>query len=200
MHVLNVQRTDDDVPGELIPGMYIDYLRSGDVSNMRKVVYHNAIDILSLVGLTAEILQRHDHGEVPTLDPGEALGLARWHHGAGRSDLAKQAYQVAMIGDDVEVKVEALRHYTQQLKRDDRRVEALPGWEEWHQLAPGDPRPCIELAMYFEWHARDYAQAKEWAQEALLCLSHWSEGWRRDQMWEQIKHRINRITQKLDRD
>ncbi|MGD8848523.1 MAG: ribonuclease H-like domain-containing protein, partial [Anaerolineales bacterium] len=52
MQVLDVQRTDEDVPGALIPGMYLDYLRSGDATEMRKVVYHNAVDILSLVGLT----------------------------------------------------------------------------------------------------------------------------------------------------
>ncbi len=198
MHVLNVERTDEDVPGALIPGMYLDYLRSGDASGMRKVVYHNAVDILSLVGLTAEILQRHDEGEVPVLEPGEALGLARWHQGAGRGELARQAYRAALQGDDHELEAEALRHYTLQLKREDRRDEALTGWERWHELAPEDPRPCIELAMYYEWHKRDYARARQWAQEGLLCLSHWSKGWRREQMWEQIEHRLRRISAKLE--
>lgn len=196
--VLNVQRTDDDVPGALIPGMYLDYLRSGDAAEMRKVVYHNAVDILSLVGLTAEILQRHDSGEVPALEPGEALGLARWHHGAGRNDLARQAYRAALEAEDSAVKVEALRHYTLQLKREDRREEALPGWERWHELAPGDPQPCIELSMYYEWHACNFERARHWAQEALLCLSRWPSGWRRDRVWEEIEHRLQRISTKVE--
>jgi uncharacterized protein YprB with RNaseH-like and TPR domain len=195
--VLNVQRTDEDVPGELIPGMYLDYLRSRDATQMRKVVYHNAVDILSLVGLTAEILQRHDEGGVPELEPGEALGLARWHHGMGQNDLAKRAYRAVLEADDDDIKVEALRHYTLQLKREDSREEAVPGWERWHKLAPEDPQPCIELAMFYEWHLHDYHEAKQWAQEALLCLSHWPQGWRRDQMWGELEHRIRRITDKL---
>jgi uncharacterized protein YprB with RNaseH-like and TPR domain len=199
LEVLNVQRTDEDVPGELIPGMYLDYLRSGDATEMRKVVYHNAIDILSLVGLTTEILQRHHDGEMPTLDPGEALGLARWHHGAGRNEQARQAYKAALQGDDVDVQVEALRHYTLQLKREDRRAEAVSSWRQWHGLAPADPQPCIELSMYYEWHTRELKRAKEWAEEALLCLSHWPEGWRRARIWEQIEHRLGRIVQKLNR-
>jgi hypothetical protein len=199
MSVLEVERTDEDVPGELIPGMYLDYLRSGDAGEMRKVIYHNAVDILSLVGLTAEILQRHDEGEVPGLEPGEALGLARWHQGAGRLELAQQAYRTALEADNVELKVEALRHYTLQLKRSDRRDEAVTGWEQWHELAPGDPQPCIELAMYYEWYQRDYVLAQRWAQEALTCLSHWPKGWRRDRIWEQVVHRIRRISGKLER-
>lgn len=200
IQVLDVERTDEDVPGALIPGMYLDYLRSGDAGEMRKVIYHNAVDILSLVGLTAEILQRHDEGEVPALAPGEALGLARWHQGAGRRDLAQQAYRTALLADDVELKVEALRHYTLQLKRDDRRDEAVEGWERWHELAPEDPRPCIELAMYYEWHRRDYVSAEGWAQEALACLTHWPKGWRRDRMWEELEHRIRRLAGKLEQD
>ncbi|MDF1500415.1 MAG: ribonuclease H-like domain-containing protein [Anaerolineales bacterium] len=196
--VLDVRRTDEDVPGELIPGLYLDYLRSGDVTEMRKVVYHNAVDILSLVGLTAEILQKHDQGGVPALEPGEALGLARWHHGAGRSEEARTAYRAALEGDDADVKVEALRHYTLHLKREDRREEAISSWELWHDLAAADPRPCIELAMYYEWHADDLEQARGWAREALLCLSHWPAGWRREQMWDQIEHRLRRITRKLE--
>lgn len=198
MQVLNVERTDEDVPGALIPGMYLDYLRSGDARDMRKVIYHNAVDILSLVGLTVEVLQRHDEGQVPALEPGEALGLARWHQGAGRGDLARQAYRAALQGDDQELEAETLRHYTLQLKREDRRDEAVSGWERWHELAPEDPQPCIELAMYYEWHRRDYGEARHWAQEALLCLSHWSKGWRREQTWDQIEHRLRRISAKIE--
>jgi hypothetical protein len=199
MHVLDVQRTDEDVPGALIPGMYLDYLRSGDATEMRKVVYHNAVDVLSLVGLTAEILARHDEGQVPALEPGEALGLARWHHGAGRVDLAEDAYRAALQAEDDDLKVEALRHYTTQLKREDRRAEAVSSWELWHELALDDPQPCIELSMYYEWHQHDYKHANRWAQEALMCLSHWNKGWRRDRIWAEVEHRIRRITEKQAR-
>ncbi len=73
-------------------------------------------------------------------------------------------------------------------------------WERWHDLAPEDPQPCIELAMYYEWHTRDLVLAQHWAQEAMLCLSHWAKGWRREEMWEQIEHRLRRISTKLERE
>jgi uncharacterized protein YprB with RNaseH-like and TPR domain len=55
--VLGVERGEQDVPGALIPGLYLDYLRSGDASEMNRVLYHNAVDVLSLVGLTARLLR-----------------------------------------------------------------------------------------------------------------------------------------------
>ncbi|MGH2524418.1 MAG: ribonuclease H-like domain-containing protein, partial [Anaerolineales bacterium] len=55
-HVFNIIREQDDVPGYLIPQMYLDYLRSGDPSEMHRVIYHNATDVLSMVTLTAHVL------------------------------------------------------------------------------------------------------------------------------------------------
>lgn len=56
-NVLGVARTEDDVPGELIPLMYVNYLRTGQTHEMRRVIYHNALDILSMVTLAAHLLE-----------------------------------------------------------------------------------------------------------------------------------------------
>jgi uncharacterized protein YprB with RNaseH-like and TPR domain len=195
--VLGVQRTEEDVPGALIPGMYLDYLRSGDGREMERVVYHNAIDILSLVALTREILIRHRVGVISDLSGSEALGIARWHQNQGHADPAEAAFRAAVETGDDGLRLEALRHYSAYLKRLDRRGEARQYLRQWNTLDPSDPHPCIELAMYYEWHERDLALAKEWAEKALLCLSHWPPGWRTDQMWSEIQHRIERINRKI---
>ncbi|MEP7358232.1 MAG: ribonuclease H-like domain-containing protein, partial [Anaerolineales bacterium] len=51
--VFNIARDQDDVPGFMIPGMYLDYLRTGNPDDMRRVIYHNTVDILSMVTLAA---------------------------------------------------------------------------------------------------------------------------------------------------
>jgi hypothetical protein len=56
-NVLGVARTEDDVPGELIPLMYVNYLRTGQTHEMRRVIYHNALDILSMVTLATHLLE-----------------------------------------------------------------------------------------------------------------------------------------------
>jgi hypothetical protein len=40
----------------------------------------------------------------------------------------------------------------------------------------------------------------EWAQEALVCLSHWPAGWRRDRAWDEVQHRVERLKTKIERD
>lgn len=193
---LDVQRTEEDVPGALIPGMYLDYLRSGDASQMARIVYHNAVDILTLVGLAAQVLDRYRE-DSSRLSGAEALAVARWHHEAGRVDAAETAYLRAIESSKFDVRMDALRRYTAHLKRQDRRAEAVEGWLTLHALAPDDPGPCVELAKYYEWHAQDLAQAQQWAQEALVCLSHWVADWRRDQVWAEIEHRLERLARKI---
>jgi uncharacterized protein YprB with RNaseH-like and TPR domain len=194
---LGIHRTEDDVPGALIPGLYLDYLRSGDASEMTRVVYHNEIDVLTLVGLATHVLERHQRDDPTGLLGSEALAIARWHVDAGRMELAEVAYQAALTSKNPDVRLDALRRYTAHLKRQGRREEAVEGWELLHDLAPDDPRSCIELAKYYEWYAKDLEEALRWAQEALVCLTHWSVDWRRDQMWESIEHRVARLMRKI---
>lgn len=197
--VLGVQRSGEDVPGEQIPGLYLDYLRTGDAGEMERVIYHNAIDILSLVALTVEILDRHQMDGLPNLSGSEALGLARWHQAAGRSDPAELAYLAAIESSDPNVRLEALRHHTALLKRMNRRDQAVDGWMLWHALQPGDPRPCIELSMYYEWHAKDLEKGKTWAEAGMSCLADWADDWQSEEISNDLQHRIGRLQRKLEK-
>jgi uncharacterized protein YprB with RNaseH-like and TPR domain len=53
--VLGLQRSGEDVQGYLIPGLYSQYLRSRDASDLRGVFYHNRLDIASLAALYCHI-------------------------------------------------------------------------------------------------------------------------------------------------
>jgi hypothetical protein len=94
------------------------------------------------------------------------------------------------------VRIEALKRYATYLRRNDRREEAVACWRNWHGLDPDDPRPCLELAKHFEWQAVDLEQAQHWALEGLLCLNNWQAGWRRQQIWDEITHRLTRLAHK----
>ncbi|MCK5646791.1 MAG: ribonuclease H-like domain-containing protein [Anaerolineales bacterium] len=196
--ILGVQRTDDDVPGAWIPGMYLDYLRSGNAAEMNKVIYHNTVDVLSLVGLAGHVFDRYSDHKLDDLNDSETLAIARWHQDSGRSDTAESAYQKAAKSKNKDLQVEALRRYASHLKKEKRRQEAIDSWVKWHRISPGDPTPCIELAKYFEWDVGSIEQAHQWAQAALLCLTHWAADWRRDQLWAEIEHRIMRLKRKMD--
>lgn len=195
---LGIQRSQEDVLGSEIPRLYLEYLRTGDTQGMQRVLYHNAIDILSLVGLSARILDRYHQNNPRKLRGAEALAVARWHQVAQRIEEAEQAFEAALETNDPEVQVATLRRYTAHLKRRGKHEQALDPWIRWHQLEPDDPRPCVELAKYYEWQAHDLHEAKRWAEQAMISLTHWPEDWRRDRAWEAVEHRIKRLVRKLN--
>jgi len=194
--VLGVERTLADVPGAMIPELYLDYLRSGDPTAMEGVLYHNTQDILSLVRLAGEVVGRFTAAHPESLSGAEALGIAGWHRAAGRREAAAAAFQIAAASGDPQVRLIAFREFSLELRRERRFEEALSFWRAWHALAPRDPQPCLELAKHYEWRAQDYTQASHWAQEAMLALSHWPNDWRRKAVWESIEHRLARLARK----
>jgi tetratricopeptide (TPR) repeat protein len=164
---------------------------------MERVVYHNVVDVLSLVTLASQILARHSPGDLDALSAPEALAVARWHQRAGRSQHAGKAYARARAKSEHSFRLEVLRYQTIYLKREGRHEEALDAWRLWHEMKPEDPRPSVELAKYYEWKAKDLEQAQQWANSALVSLSYWAADWRRDQAWDEIQHRLQRLARKI---
>lgn len=195
--VLGLRRTAADVPGFLIPQLYVDYLRTGDAREMQRVIYHNAEDVLSMVSLTAHILETFANPISDKRSALDCLRLAMWHDDRGESEEAEAAYRAALARKlPVDQKPILFSRFADLLKRLDRKAEALPLWQKWADLAEDDPEPCLEIAKYYEWDAKDIDQAKDWAARALLCVTHWSKGWRRDEAWKEIQHRLERLGKK----
>jgi hypothetical protein len=46
-----------DIPGWLIPGIYVEYLRSGDRAALDPVIAHNRADLLAMVALHGEVIR-----------------------------------------------------------------------------------------------------------------------------------------------
>jgi uncharacterized protein len=191
--VLGLQRSEADIPGALIPDLYREYLRSGDAGGMQRVIYHNAMDVLSLVGVAAQVLGRHRQGDLRQLSASEALAVGRWHQRAGRFPPAENALRSAVDTSQGSLHLEALRRLAEYLKREGRAVQALAAWAEWHDRAPADPRPCVELAKYYEWEGRDVDQASYWTQEALDTLRRWPDDWRRQEEETRLVRRRTRL-------
>ena len=87
----------DDIPGEMIPSLYFDYLRGGDASRIHRVFYHNRMDILSLVTLVTRI---HELVHVPQRASGrgwtEAYALGRLFSQRKRTGEAIECFQAAL--------------------------------------------------------------------------------------------------------
>lgn len=66
----------NDVPGHLIPELYFSYLRSRGSGPLRRVLDHNAQDMLMLVALLGHLAASFASPDRPHLDARDALGLA----------------------------------------------------------------------------------------------------------------------------
>ncbi len=171
--ILRIKR-EIDVPGYLIPQIYFDFLRSGEVEPLIPVFCHNVHDILSLFRLSFFIdLVLEDFAIVGIKDPLDLYSLGRIHHKFGN------------YSESVKCHLNAL---AEELPEDWRYTIGLSlafvykraglwgkASEIWHDLAEGEfsSQPLIleELAKYYEHRIREYQQALFWVEKAISLLS-----------------------------
>ena len=185
--VLGVLREQDDVSSGVIPYLYRDYLRTGDAREMMRVLYHNAVDILSLATLATRLCRAfadpwaEAEGERSEgLSGAEFFGLGRWYTAEGWLAEAERAYRAALRlssgqapGADLtpDLRAKVLRALGYLLKRADRRAEAFAYWQQLALEAAPDTADHIlahvELAKYFEWHVGNLRLAAGWTRAAL---------------------------------
>lgn len=194
--LLGLERTDD-VPGELIPGIYFRYLETRDPGRMERVFYHNQLDILTLVALTILVDRLiSSHASACRRDGLEQYSIGRIHLAQGRLDAAVASLHAALQDctcSDQEweiLKMLSLAH-----KKGGQLSLAVRAWEDMISIdGEGEIFPFIELAKYYEHQAKDYARAEAYAREAArinqtLCAMN----------PEEIEHRIRRLRTKQEK-
>jgi uncharacterized protein len=159
--VLGYTRTGD-IPGELIPYRYFEFLRTGRTSGLAPVFHHNRLDILTLACLTSLVLAALGDPSRAPLHAVDLVGLAGWLGKMGRRDAALEVYTRALgaaLPPEVAARVrwEAAAIH----KRNGDYERALPLWRELRT-----PEAAVEMAKYFEHRAHNYSAAILAAQEA----------------------------------
>lgn len=200
--VLQVQRDQADVDGYLIPQMYFDYIRSGDASEMPRVMYHNALDILSMVSLSAHLIQLLAQSTESIEDPSDLFALGKWAADRGEIDQAEIHLRQAIDrSDNLKIKNEARSRLAAIYKAQDRRSDAIELWQAL-ALQPSAiiPHPsieaCIELAKHYEWHALDLKRALKWTQRGLKLAEDLQNGFARAMLETELHHRLERLENK----
>ena len=193
--LLDLER-DEDVPGELIPSLYFDYLRTRDASRVFRVFTHNRYDIVSLAALTVRASEMLQEGVSPE-HPIDDYSLGRLFERAALTERSILHYSRAVeSGVSGKARRRSLRQLAQQLKRRQQ-------WEGcssvWKELTSEDGPEAIEaieeLAKYLEHRQRDLAGALDHCRQAILRLEEdvrlplaFRERWR-----EAFRHRLRRL-------
>lgn len=195
-NLLGLQRTQDDVPGWLIPSLYATYLRSGDAQELARVFYHNRMDMLSMITLAARIFQ---HLSRPAEGEGlDLLSLGRWQADLGLHDEAEMTIRQALDRDlPIDAYHQALLRLSTIYKQGGRRQEAVVVWQQIAFTSTDDISAYVELAKHFEWQEGDPAAALDWTQQALNLAERWPPSVRRQYTLGELQHRRERLLKKL---
>jgi len=202
-HILEIVRTEQDLDSGLIPWMYRQYLATGDVRDMVRVLYHNEIDVLSLASLLVHAARMVEMPAEMALASAEWAGIGRLYDRAGREDEAFCAWQVALSGEIDELDATCAARLWHEMgvrfKRRKAWTEALAVWDTWIDRLPGDVVPLVEKAKYYEWTVRDLGEALACTEVALARAAAHPGGMRRFGALAELEHRQERLKRKLAR-
>ena len=166
--VLGVER-QGELPGEMIPYYYFEYVRMRQAFRLVPIFHHNAMDIVSLACLTAIVPAAFGSPDGATFRHGaDVIGLARWLLTAGRDEEALGLFRRAVdLGLPDALLFRTLAEIGAIEKRQGRDAAAL---EVFADLA-ASPNPYRghafrELAKHYEHRERNYAMALEMTRNA----------------------------------
>jgi len=169
--ILHIPRSEDEVPGWMIPEIYFNYLRSGDASQIANVVYHNAMDIVSLAALYFAITQMFDDDLFSNkYHSWDVFAIGQLFEDIGEINKSILIFEHCLGLDDIEhsKKLEINTRLAKLYKKSDNWEKAKVLWEV--NGNNGDIEACVELAKYYEHELRDVQNAFAWTHLAEANL------------------------------
>lgn len=189
-----------DIPGFLAPIIYTDAVKSGNATNLMKVLYHNEWDLLSLVTLyihSTSLLLENDLEEAATT----YTNIGKWF---GDLKNQQQSEQILLnVTNEFDEEEAGLAYYylAFQQKRNKQYEEANFSFEKALKVLTSREKLKVleQLAMLNEHYFKQYELALFYAEEGLQLIRT-SSFLKKDQQMKQLeqwKKRYKRIENKL---
>jgi tetratricopeptide (TPR) repeat protein len=197
VQILGITRTAEDIPGWMIPEIYFEFLRTGDPLPLKNVVYHNAMDVLSLGSLfvhSSWILADPLDGKIQ--ESTDLIAMAKLFENIGDLDMAIKLYHRGIDGQAPEdIIINALSRLASIYKHRGEYEQAEICWQS--AASHHDVSAFIELAKYYEHHVQDYDRALHWTSSALRLIQKSHQNSYEQNAWEkELSHRFERISRK----
>lgn len=168
--ILKVTRSADEVPGWMIPEIYFNYLRTGDTAMLNNVIYHNAVDIVSLAAVffhVSDIFEKNV--DIEELLPVELIALAKVFTDIRSNDLALLLCKKCLdlpLSTDQSISVNHNLGMYSKIKKEYK--EATLYWKKAAEI--GSIESCIELSMYYEHQEKNIEESLRWVLKAVGFL------------------------------
>lgn len=198
--ILGVARTGEEIPGWMVPQMYVEYLQSGDARPMKGVLYHNAMDILSLAALLhydAHLLERPM--EIQPNQGSDLVAIAQLYEEMGYLEKSIDLYEAGLnAGLPRPIFIQTLHRYADIYRKREAWPNAISLWERATEFQ--DISAAIELAKHFEHHDRSPQKALRWTEDAISWLPILPLRPSERRYWkEELTHRRDRLVKKLQK-
>jgi hypothetical protein len=198
VQILHASRTDEEIPGWMIPQLYFDYLRERDARPLKRVFYHNSMDVVSLAALlnhTTSLLE--DPFAQPSNEYIELAAVARLLEELGHTERAVPIYETCLKADlPQDLFNNTLYRLSFLHKHNNDYSKAVPLWEQatlLHQIYAFE-----ELAKYYEHHTRDLIKALFWTSKGLDQINSLKgQNPEKNELKTEFQHRMQRIQRKM---
>ena len=161
--ILGVER-HGDIPGEMIPYCYFEYLRTRRAFRLVPIFQHNVLDIVSLACLTALIPEAfRDPHSIRARHGTDLLGIARWLQVSGRLDESHRILRRAIdVGLPDQYLFRTLFDIAALEKKLGQEYASVATYTELTESPnPFRSRAYEELAKFYEHKDRNYSMAME---------------------------------------
>ncbi|NOX37880.1 MAG: hypothetical protein GXO78_10125 [Calditrichaeota bacterium] len=202
--VLRVDRVGD-IPGELIPQIYFDFIRRRDVWLLQDVLEHNFHDIVNMVLLGVYLAAVAEEPLLYLNSPEEMAALADFYFKRRWDELALPLLEhlIHQAGSfSPQFNLQTFFQLAMILKRQGKRQEATRFlWQLLDQNIM-HPRIIEELAKFYEHQEKDFHLALQIVERGLNHLRMLEQLERvdgRGRFREALEHRRKRLQRKLDR-
>lgn len=188
---------DEDIPSAEIPWRYFQYLKTGNFDLIEPILYHNAEDILSLLGVVIMGASLFSSDlEESDIDAMDFFGAGKVLEKVGEREKAADYFQRALNGSlSEEAGLSTRKRLSLQYKKSQKWENAVLMWQQMagSQTPSSDLLFSLrELAMYFEHKKKKFMEAQRYAEEGYVVARGFSSSYEKD-----FIHRRERLNQKI---
>jgi len=164
-NILHYHRSAEEIPGWMAPEIYRQYLKTGNMTEILGVFYHNAMDVVSLAALLFDYINLISN---PSSSVNEFhsinYALARLHEKNDDSYQSMEYYIAALQQENLSdsIRVEALRRLSKLHKISGNFDQAVLLWKKASEY--NDIDSIVELSKFYEHKQRDYQSALIWVE------------------------------------
>jgi hypothetical protein len=197
-HILQLPRTEEDIPGWMVPAIYFDYIKTGDARPITNVLYHNAMDIISLASLLNQVSAMLDDPHGGAVEDGiDLISMAKIFEDLGEFRAAAECFESGLNYELPDrIRNQAFQRWSIMEKRRNNLKRSIGLWEMAAELK--EIYAHEELAKVYEHRTKDFPRAIFWTELAIEIIDSPEYPVLDREIWKpKLEHRLNRLQRKL---